>query len=112
VTGKRSCQVDKEAALEDTYHELLSDTHVVGMGMGLSSLPSRHLEVESVYPGSPGEGKLQPGDEIVAAEGTTVAEPSELLAIWHDHRGGSLHLDVQRDGVVQTVVLSLPPLRK
>ncbi len=79
------------------------------IGMAFTPLPGRGLMVSQVLTGGPGAGKLQPGDVITAAEGSPVASFPELWPTWKAHMGGSLRLQVGRDGVVREVVLSLRP---
>ncbi len=78
--------------------------HVMGVHVGRDP---RGLRVGSVDPGGPADGKLVPGDVIVAAEGVPVASFAELWAIEKTHLGRLLVLTVGRGGALIRVVVRL-----
>jgi Lon-like protease len=52
------------------------------------AVPSRGAEVVSVRDGWPADGKLEPGDVIVAAKGEKVTSPDTLRELLRTHRPG------------------------
>lgn len=62
-------------------------------------VPSRGAEVVSVQEGSPADGKLEPGDVIVGANGERVTSPETLRQMLRDHRPGeAVAVTLRRDG--------------
>jgi PDZ domain-containing protein len=63
-------------------------------------VPSRGAEVVAVLDGWPADGKLEPGDVIVAAKGRKVTSPESLRAVLRGHRPGEpVAIRRLRDGV-------------
>jgi PDZ domain-containing protein len=61
-------------------------------------------EVALVLPDSPAEGKLEPGDVIVAARGERVRSPEDLRDVMEGHPPGeTVELEVRRAGKVRTI---------
>jgi PDZ domain-containing protein len=62
------------------------------------------VEVSEVQVGAPADGPLEPGDVILAAQGTEVTTPEELSEVMADvEPGDSVELRIERDGVHRTV---------
>lgn len=64
---------------------------------------SADLAVHSVVDGSAAAGVLEPGDIIRSANGQAVADATTLRQIINAGEGASVSLDIERDGVAQTV---------
>jgi Lon-like protease len=81
-----STQVDREnAALMDRSKETAT---VVGLReVGYDIKPSG-VEVTQVVSGAPADGKLQPGDKLLAADGRAVASIDEVRKAIGRHRAG------------------------
>ena len=92
------------AELNAVTRRLPPGMHVMGVHVGRDP---RGLRVGSVDPGGPADGKLAPGDVIVAAEGVAVASFAELWAIEKTHLGRLLVLTVGRGGALIRVVVRL-----
>jgi hypothetical protein len=60
-----------------------------------------------VVPGSQADGKLLPGDVMVAAEGVPLTSFAQFWAIAKMHLRGPLTLTVGRGGVMMQVVVRL-----
>ena len=69
---------------------------------------SRGAVVVSVQPGGPADrGGLRPGDVIVAAQGSSVKDPSQVInAVERAGVGGTLSLTVNRRGTVVSIRLT------
>lgn len=67
----------------------------------------KKLVVEQVSPGSPAAGKLQPGDQIIAADGKPLnPEDGELsVIVSYKAPGESVHLTIVRNGSKMNVTL-------
>jgi len=63
-----------------------------------------YVKVSEVFPDSPAEGKLTPGDRIVAVDGEQVRTPEQVVAIITERSPGDpVSLQIRRDGDTQTV---------
>jgi len=70
-------------------------------GLG-HAVPSRGAEVVAVQEGWPADGKLEPGDVIVAAKGEEVTSPEALRDVLRDHRPGeAVAITLRRDETTQ-----------
>lgn len=56
------------------------------------------LTVAQVIPGSPADGKLEPGDILVRIDGELVTEFVPLAAIFDTHVGATVAIDLERGG--------------
>lgn len=62
--------------------------------------------VSSVQGGTPADGLLEPGDEIVSVDGTTVTEPAQVSElVQRAEPGDTVRLDVVRDGSPKSVAV-------
>jgi len=68
------------------------------------------LTVEQVIPGSPAEGKLQPGDILVRVNGELVTEFIPLAAILDDNVGSEVEIALERGGRTVTEVMTVGDL--
>src|SRR5215472_15272530 len=81
---------------------------LVELGFDNKYLPADRSElVQSVVPGSPAEhAGLQPGDRIVAIDGTPLQGEDSLTLIWDQHKpGDAVQLTVLRKGNRSPIVL-------
>ena len=81
----------------------MSTSQQVAIAVALRRLghpvPARGAEVVAVQDGSPADGKLEPGDVIVAAKGDSVTSPESLRRVLRDHRpGAAVPITLRRDG--------------
>ncbi len=85
-----------------------SQSNAIAAAMGLLGKPvSAALVVTSVSPGSPAEGKLEPGDELVSVNGTPVDAPLEAVAKIHALTPGDrVVLGVERKGERERVSIT------
>ncbi len=66
------------------------------------AVPSRGAEVVAVQDGWPADGKLEPGDVIVAAEGEKVTSPERLRDVLRGHRpGAAVAITLDRKGATR-----------
>jgi len=80
----------------------------VELGFDNDFRPGEHVElVTSVKPGSPAErAGLQPGDQIIMAEGQAILGPETITRIWSPHHpGDGIDLVVVRAGVPTPITL-------
>jgi len=81
---------------------------VVFMGSLGVGLPRPLPEIGMVEPGSPAEqAGLRPGDVVLAVDGEPVQWWDEFDDAVAEHPGGTLQLDVERDGAERAVPLSV-----
>lgn len=65
------------------------------------------LVVDSVLPGGPADGALQPGDVLVRLAGSAATSFLPLEAALDDAVGTSVALDIERAGTAMTVELAV-----
>jgi Lon-like protease len=64
--------------------QAFSDSTATAIAAALNHLdePVREVTIiASVFTGSPSDGKLEPGDELVSIDGTPIAEPADVTAV-------------------------------
>lgn len=83
---------------------------VVGLQRaGFAATISQRVAVIAVVPGSPAEGRLRPGDRIIAVNGAPIADTQDLVAqVTAQTPPASLEVRVERDGQPLTVTVALP----
>ncbi len=66
------------------------------------------LTVQQVIPGSPADGKLEPGDILIRVNGELVLEFVPLAAVLDDNVGQTITLDLERGGkpITETIEVS------
>jgi PDZ domain-containing protein len=68
------------------------------------------VDVGALSPGSPATGRLNPGDVLLAVDGTAVSSAAELrAAIGRHHPGDQVVLDVRRGNDASTVTVTTAP---
>ncbi|CAI5965219.1 unnamed protein product, partial [Closterium sp. NIES-65] len=68
------------------------------------------LVVDSLVPGGPAEGRLEPGDILVRVNGKVLTQFLALEAILDDTVGGTVTLDVERGGTPLSLALTVHDL--
>ncbi|CAI5469297.1 unnamed protein product [Closterium sp. Yama58-4] len=68
------------------------------------------LVVDSLVPGGPAEGRLEPGDILVRVNGKVLTQFLALEAILDDAVGGTVTLDVERGGAPLSLTLTVHDL--
>ena len=89
----------------------LQNKCTVGLGVLLSGGGDQPLRIDEVFPNSAADGKLKPGDIIIAVNGTdikgkTIDEVRPLIA-GNSEIGSSVMLTIQRPGVAAPIDLTL-----
>lgn len=79
------------------------------LGYDVDAQPTGAL-IQTVFPGTPAAGKLQPTDVVVAVDGERVRTPSDLRRLISRRRPGQrVRLDVRRGDKRQPVTLATAP---
>ena len=67
------------------------------------------LVVDSVVPGGPADGLLEPGDVLVRIQGQVVVHFLPMEALLDDHMGQRVSVEIERGGelLVRNVLVSL-----
>jgi PDZ domain-containing protein len=91
----------------------MSASQKVAVAVALDSLGydvPTEAEVARVEPGTPADGKLEPGDVILAAKGRKVASPFELFEAMQGHRPGEpVEVTIRRSGRTRDLVVGTKP---
>jgi Lon-like protease len=100
-------QTDEESDQESAQQMSSSQEDAVAAALGeLGIAYGSTVTVADVMDGSPSDGVLEPGDEILEAGGAAVSDADDLrAAIATAGVGGALDLGVSRDGEELTVTL-------
>lgn len=72
------------------------------LGYEFETIPA----VNSVQDGAPADGKLVPGDFLIAVNGTPITKPAEVATIVQEANGAPVTFTVRRDGAEQDVVVT------
>ncbi|MFT4029281.1 MAG: PDZ domain-containing protein [Protaetiibacter sp.] len=98
-------QSDEEADEESALDMQQSQQSAVAAALGeLGIAYQTGVSVGSVSVGTPADGVLEPGDELLAIDGTAVASDAELRSAIADAGVGAvLAIDIRRDGSESTV---------
>ena len=99
-----SGDTQKAVQQQSTAQMDTSQSDAVAAAMGALKIPfTTYAQIGSVQPGGPADGKLEPADRILQANGTRVASYDQLAKIIRPVPIGSpLTLTVRRDGKVLT----------
>ncbi len=65
------------------------------------------LVVDSIVPGGPADGHLEPGDALIKLNGRVVCHFLPMEALLDDHVGRNVTVEVERGGVHVTVELKV-----
>jgi PDZ domain-containing protein len=91
----------------------MSASQKVAVVVALESLGYQvptEAEVVRVQPGAPAEGKLEPGDVILAARGRRIGSPLELFEAMRAHRPGNpVAVTIRRSGQTRRLVVGTKP---
>jgi len=94
-------QAEQETQAQMSGSQLTSE--VAGLTEAGYEVPA-YVEVSSVLPDGPSDGKLEPGDRIAAVDGEPVPTPEDVVAAITDRDAGDpVELTIRRDGATQTV---------
>jgi PDZ domain-containing protein len=97
-----------EAEVERQNAEDFADSQSAAETAALTELGyTMRVSVKEVAPGSPADGRLEPGDVIVSVDGTTVDTGEKLLQLIRSKPAGTtLSFVVTRDGTQQTLAIT------
>jgi PDZ domain-containing protein len=100
-------QTDEEAGEQSAEDMSNSQQDAVAAALGELGIPvGSEFVVTGTIEGAPAEGVLEPGDEVLSANGVDVTTVEELREVVVDAGvGGDLELSIRRDGAEITVTL-------
>lgn len=100
-------QTDQEADEQSAADMNNSQQDAVAAALGQLGIPYQSvLVISGVVAGTPADGLLEAGDEVLRADGIAVQQVDELRAVLLDAGvGASVDLLIRRDGVERTVTV-------
>lgn len=102
--GQTEQQSDEQSARDmDASQQAAVAAALTELGIAFTST----VTVAEVSPGSPADGVLEPGDELLTVDGRSIANDAELRAAVADAGvGADVGLGIRRDGVESSVTLT------